>query len=193
MVIFEQLRISDDGKMFFIDVHVNQADYFDNIYLDKIIIATEDQVSEADPLSDYNNYVYSKTIEGNEKEIHLALTPAEFNEYFKSSDFSSNLFFVYVICKGTVGACTPCRLDELTTLGVTFDYGLLYQKIMGYTRELADNCDVPDDFINLILNFNAFKASVETEHYIPAIKFYNMLKGYGDNGSVATKGCGCHG
>lgn len=196
MVIFDQLRISDDGRMFYLDVHVNKADYFDDIYLDKILIATSGQVSETDPLSPGNSYVYCLEIPGSEKEIHLALQPVDFNEYFTGSDFSSELFFVYVICKGTVGECTPCRLDELTTLGVTFDYGKLYQQVMGFTKQLADDCNIPDGFIDLMLTFGAFKASVETEHYVPAIKFYKQLfeGGHGMTPYSATsKPCGCHG
>lgn len=31
MVIFDQLRISDDGKRMYINAHVNKADYFNDI------------------------------------------------------------------------------------------------------------------------------------------------------------------
>ena len=48
-VVFDQLRISDDGKRMYIDVHVNKADYFDNIYLDELTIMTADKVSETNP------------------------------------------------------------------------------------------------------------------------------------------------
>lgn len=194
MLIFDQLRISDNGGFMYIDVHVNEADYFDNIYLDYIVIATADQVSEADPLSPGNVYVYNYTVDNDTtKELHLALQPTDFNENFSKSNFSTDLFFVYVVCKGTVGECTPCRLDELTTLGVTFDYGNLYQKMMGFTRQLADDCSIPDGFIDFILNFNAFKASVETEHYIPAINFYNQMFDIAGGSSVTTRSCGCYG
>ena len=36
MVIYDQLRISDDGKSLFIDAHVNEAHFFDNVYMKKI-------------------------------------------------------------------------------------------------------------------------------------------------------------
>jgi hypothetical protein len=43
----------------------------------------------------------------------------------------------------------------------------------------------------LILLYNGFKASIETEHYTQAIKFYNQIM---DNTeTVLTKSCGCHG
>lgn len=195
MVIIEQLRISDNGERLYLDVHVNKASYFDNIYLDKIYIATADQVSEADPLSPGNEYIYEYTVEGNIKELHAVLTPAMMNEHFDKCSFSEDLLFVYIVCKGSVGECTPCRLDELTTVGVTFDYGSLYQQVMGYTKGLADTCSIPDAFIDFILTLQAFKTSVETEHLVPAIGFWKQLFGGRDAGSttVRTKPCGCHG
>ena len=80
---------------------------------------------------------------------------------------------------------------------------------MDYTKDLADDCTIPTGFTDFILLWNAFKASVETEHYGPAIKYYNMLFGNPDervtrDGSHSpfgggsannrrTKPCGCHG
>lgn len=191
MIIFDRLQISDNGKMLYIDAHVNKADYFEDNYIDYIVIKTADQVSETDPLSSGDTYIYRRAA-GGTREIHLALRPVDMNEYFTKSDFSSDLLFVYVVCGGTVAACTPCRLDEMTTLGVTFDYGNFYNKVMNYTRELADSCNIPVNFINLILNFSAFKAAIESEHYGYAIKFYKQLFDLSDSDTV-TKGCGCHG
>ena len=37
MIIFDQLRLSDDGSQMFIDVHVNKAEYFKDIYLESIL------------------------------------------------------------------------------------------------------------------------------------------------------------
>jgi hypothetical protein len=87
-------------------------------------------------------------------------------------------------------------LDETTTLGVTFDYGILYNRAMNYTRELADNCSIPHGFIDFILNTEALKLSLETEHYVPAIGYWRWLMGgsfRGATGYNVTKPCGCHG
>ena len=92
--------------------------------------------------------------------------------------------------------CPPCRLDELTTLGVTFDEALLHQKVLGYTNELIQDCQVPQGFTDFILLWNAFNSAIETEHYIPAIKYWNMLfdSTIDSGGYIGNKGnCGCHG
>ena len=227
MVQFDQLRISDDGKELFIDVHVNTSSYFKNVYLNGIVIIDANSkekdckskdytgISETDPYVPNNNYVYKSEISGNEKELHLRLTKADFDAAFvnmnsgggldsskpyakvsfNKPNFSDSLFFVYIICKGADSECTPCVLDSSKpTVGVTFDEKLLYQRAMDYIKQLSDNCTVPREFIDFILLWNGFKASIETEHYVPALKYWQMLF---DNpkfiNGITTKGCGCHG
>lgn len=65
---------------------------------------------------------------------------------------------------------------------------------MDYIKQLSDNCTVPREFIDFILLWNGFKASIETEHYVPALKYWQMLFNNPKfiNG-ITTKGCGCHG
>lgn len=204
MVIFDQLRISDDGKRMYINAHVNKADYFNDIYIDSIVIQTADKVSETDLGLPTSDYVYTKKVEGNAKELNLVLEASDFSKSWESDskdivfnrgDMSNTLFFVYIKCKGTPGSCTPCRLDEETTLGVVFDENVLHQKVMDYTKELVADCSVPTAFIDFILQWNAFKAAIETEHYIPAIKFFNMM--FDEVGkscqSRTIKACGCNG
>lgn len=201
MIIFDQLRISDDGKKLYINLRVNNADYFDNVYLDSIVITTADKVSETDPYAPSKDSIYTKSFDDDVKEFSVVLQAVNFIKSwetdadkmnFKVGEMPKTLFFVYVTCRGTLNACTPCALDEATTVGVTFDEKLLYQKAMGYTKALADGCSVPVGFADFILLWNAFKAAVETDHYIPAIKYWNMLFGAG-SALPAVKDCGCHG
>jgi hypothetical protein len=197
MVIFDRLKISDDGKLMLVNFHVNNADYFKNIYLESMTIMTANQVSETDPLTSTSEYIYKIEFEENTKEYNTVLQPTDFNENFTKSNFSSDLFFVYVKCKDApIIGCPPCRLDELTTLGVTFDEALLHQKVLGYTNELVQDCQVPQEFTDFILLWQAFKSAIESEHYIPAIKYWNMLfdNSIGSGGYIGNKGnCGCHG
>ena len=205
-VIFDQLRVSDDSKRLYINVHVNKAAYFDNIYLDSITIMTADKVSETNPDVPTEDYIYKLDLTDQEhKEADLVLKAEDLMKTwetdanamkFAQSDMSRTLFFVYVKVRGIPDECTPCRLDEEVTLGVTFDENMLYQRVMQFTKDLANDCHIPIGFTDFILLWNAFKASVETEHHIPAIKYYNML--FGESSEVVTghstiKPCGCHG
>lgn len=103
MVQFDQLRISDDGKELFIDVHVNTSSYFKNVYLNGIVIIDANSkeknckskdytgISETDPYVPNNNYVYKSEISGNEKELHLRLTKADFDAAFVNMNSGGGL------------------------------------------------------------------------------------------------------
>ena len=193
MIIFEQLRISDDGQRMYINAHVNGAEYFEGTTIDRLCICLGSDILESDSIDPGSNFnIYTKSYDPSTKEINEVITIDDPNLYYGSKTTFKDLFFVYVHCVGVPdeGKCFTAVEDNV--LGVTFDENLLYQRVMGYTKSLADSCDIPVGFTDFILLWNAFKAAIETEHYIPAVKFYNMLF---DSTSQAVdyKPCGCHG
>ena len=196
MVIYDQLRISDDGLSIFINAHVANVQGCEDLYISSLTIKTADQVSEMAPEIIEGDNIYRKEdFEDNQKSIELILSINDM--LYDKKNFSEDLFFVYIATKGDPGPCIPCRFDEQTTIGVTFDENLLYQKVMEYTKQLRkgcrDACYVPNrEFIDFILLWYAFKAAVETEHYIAAKNFYKMLFSGLDSVSLTRK-CGCHG
>lgn len=189
MILFDRLMVSEDGKKLLIDTHVNKAEYFNNIVIDKVIVKSHEQVSEADPLSSEDDNIYEYTAPENTKELHLVLNA---NTDFTTNlgNLSNKLLFVYVVCKGTVDPCIPCRLDEMTTLGVTFDTFKMYQNVLGYTKGITDSCDIPKEFVDFIILWDGFKAAIETEHYLAAISFWKKLQG---DKEVKNHQCNCHG
>jgi len=42
MITIDQFRISDDASEMFIDAHVNQASYFDGMYIGDVTVATDE-------------------------------------------------------------------------------------------------------------------------------------------------------
>lgn len=218
MILFDQLRISDNGKNLYIDAHVNKAENFDNAFIESVTIMTADKVSETAPEMYTEDYIYKKTFEGDVKEIHLFLGKEDFDAAFINVDtegspiddavpvgkvsyskdiLSNDLFFVYVNVRweGEPDSCLPCSVISLPALGVTFDETLLYQKAMQFTKALADECRVSREYIDFILLWNGFKAAIETEHYNPAISFWKKMffVGGGISGINTVNPCGCHG
>lgn len=205
-VVFDQLRVSDSGDALYIDLHVNEASVFDDFYLDTLTITTAAIVKDVPPVDPpTSGYIYKLTFTGNQKEVSLVLDKGSFDTAFAtpteevsadtpytSSNLSSDLFIVYAHCKRTTSADIPCELSNLTTVGITFDTKKLYQKAMAYTKELANTCEVSKGFVDFILQWNAFKAAVDTGHYTAALKFYRML--FSNVTTTGTaKPCGCHG
>lgn len=196
MIIIDQFRISDDGRLMYIDLHVNQCDHFKDNYIEGITIVTDEQMKESCSAAVDDNYVYKKRVGGGEdkvKDVHLTLRPTDFNERYCKRDFSDNMFFLYVKAGGTPGPCTPCRLDEVYTIAVTFDFGTLYNMALGYMKELGNQCVIPMGFIDMIMKYHALKISVETDHWMPAVDYYQLLKGSYGGGVSTVKPCGCRG
>ena len=213
MVIFNQLKIGDNGSKMYINATVNQAGYLSAVSAESITILTADKVSETNSNvpSDANTevkYIYHKEFDEGTTEIDMVLDKAAFDaafnhmsedgatatEPFNHSNLSQDLFFVYIkVTEGTPDPCAPCGTDNPITLGVVFDEKVLYQKVMSFTKELAQDCQIPTAFIDFILQWNALKACIETGHSIEAIKFWNLLFDNVNSAGSQSKGCGCHG
>ena len=122
------------------------------------------------------------------KEVHLVVDKNEIN-----ADLSKDMLYVYFHVTGTPSLDTPCRLDEVYTLGVTFNEGAIYNRMMNYTKEIIDTCSVPNGFINMILQLEAIKAAIETENYASANKFYNKLINAKSSMCTSNINCRCYG
>ena len=201
MVVFDQLKLSNDGSKLYINAHVSNASYFKDVYIDSIFIISSDKVSNTHSTNPKDLSIYNYTFEGENKEISLSLSASNFmrayeKDYdkikFTGRDMKTTLFFVYIKCKGTVASDAPCGFDEMTTLGVTFYERPLFQQVLNYSKQVADSCCVPQEFVNFILLWNAYKASLQTGHYIAAIKYWKALFNETDV-STTVKGCNCHG
>ena len=72
MVRFNELRISADSKYLVIDVSVQDLGYYDNVYLQEIIIDSQDTYLSSGPSS---TPIYKYTISSNEdlKELRIVV------------------------------------------------------------------------------------------------------------------------
>ena len=215
MIRFVQLRISNDGKKLYVEFAVNTAREFDNVKLDSIAITTQDYVSEANPDSFPEKFIYKKVYGENDKEDYIVLDRGVFdaawnntnqgtgeaidvnepiaNTSYTGTILSNNMFFVYVKCKGYPAECVPCELAKEVTLGIAMDDSIFHQKTMQFTKELIKDCQVPVGFIDFILMWNVLNSSIETGHYHEAINFWKRLTVDVDSRCVPIKRCGCHG
>lgn len=179
MVYLYLYRQDNEGEFYLVDIRDEKS-------LNDPRYETEEEVYDYTFLH-FLWQMWSKVPIDKKKELHLVLTPNDMNdEKFTESNFSNHMFFVYIEAENT--------LDETTTftLGVTFDYGVVFNQAMNYTRELADKCNVPNNFIDFILNVEALKLSIETEHFVPAINFWKKLAGRTQS-NYNTKSCNCYG
>ena len=186
MVVFEELRITNDGETLIVRAKVRSEIYYDNVYIDKVIIDTEETYKEGYPSS---NPVYQYQVEDKyDKSVTLYINKAQL-----SPDFKEHLFFVYITTKGNPLPDVPCGADNQTTLGVTLYMGNIYNNFMNYIGDMANgNCNVYKDFIDQILRFKALNIAIDSGHYLKGIEYYNKWFS-GNQYNIITTNCGCNG
>lgn len=206
MIRFNELKIEDNYII--IDVQIEEDEYFKDMYIDSIVIDTQDTFIANGPS---NKAIYTKTFNSEEDTSYennpCIPTKMEENVFFSNNnnrvriyisakelnvDIHKTMFFVYAIAGGTPAADTPCRWDENKALHTLVDVQLLYNTMIQYVKELGKECSTPDNFINAILQFNAIDLALKTNQYPLAIELWKRF--YSDIESNAVlPNCGCNG
>ena len=198
MIRFNELKIEDNYII--IDVQIEEEKYFKDMYIDSIVIDTQDTFIANGPSS---KAIYTKTFntdtDVNKEEIVYTQGTDKYNRvriYIDGKnlnvDIHKTMFFVYVIAGGTPSADTPCRWDENKALHTLVDTQVLYNNMIQYVKELNKDCSTPNNFINAILQFNAIDLALKTNQYPLAIDLWKRF--YSDiESNVVLSNCGCNG
>lgn len=189
MIDFNELRVSLDGSKLVIDASVKNLDYYKDVYIDAVAIDSQDTYVENDvstkPIYKYEIGASSVgslvTIDNNTKPKRIRL---ELDSKDLGVTINDTLFFIYVIVRGTPSPDTPC--------GIVCNLYPIYQSMIGYIKEVNNECDVPKNFIDALLRFKALELSIRTGHYTQAIKYWNKFFRGVKSKNINT-GCGCHG
>lgn len=184
MVEFNKLFIIPYNKGIYIDCSVLDMPYFNDVYIDRIVIDTQDTFNK-DGVSKCP--VYSYTVSGNQKKVQLTIKDMD----LLVPTMEGNMFFVYVITKGVPSCDVPCSLDSSITLGVGVDAYPVYRKALKYISETYCECDIPRAFIDFILRYKAFQICLKTRDFPLAITYW---KKFTSSINIKHKNrCGCHG
>lgn len=198
MIRFNELKIEDNYII--IDVQIEEEKYFKDMYIDSIVIDTQDTFIVNGPSS---KAIYTKTFNTDtdikKEEIVYTQGTDKYNRvriYIDGKDLNidihKTMFFVYAIAGGTPAANTPCRWDENKALHTLVDTQVLYNNMIQYVKELGRECSTPDNFINAILQFNAIDLALKTNQYPLAIELWKRF--YSDIESNAVlPNCRCNG
>lgn len=198
MIRFNELKIEDNYII--IDVQIEEEKYFKDMYIDSIVIDTQDTFIANGPSS---KAIYTKTFNTDtdvKKEENIYTQGTDKHNrvriYIDGKDLNVNthktMFFVYVIAGGTPTADTPCRWDENKALHTLVDTQVLYNNMIQYVKELNKDCSTSDNFINAILQFNAIDLALKTNQYPLAIDLWKRF--YSDiESNVVLPNCGCNG
>lgn len=198
MIRFNELKIEDNYII--IDVQIEEEKYFKDMYIDSIVIDTQDTFIANGPSS---KAIYTKTFNTDtdikKEEIVYTQGTDKYNRvriYIDGNDLNidihKTMFFVYVIAGGIPAADTPCRWDENKALHTLVDTQVLYNNMIQYVKELSKDCSTPDNFINAILQFNAIDLALKTNQYPLAIELWKRFYSNIESNTVLPN-CGCNG
>lgn len=177
MMVFNELRISPDKKHLIIDVQVETLSYYNEVFLDTIIIDTQKTYSATGPSSKPLMVIDCGQVK-------------HYRDYIDIDTIADNMFFVYVLSSGEPSPDTPCGISESPILGVTYDKYPMYLQGMSLLREM-NGCEPSSNLIDYILQQKAFDLSLLTGNYDRAIEYWNMF--FDAKEKSINNNCGCHG
>lgn len=185
MIRFNELKISSNGKLF-IDAEVKGDAYYDNVYIDKVIIDNQDSFLISGP-SSTPIYEYSFADNSKEKAVNLVLDNSNM-----VADMKGDMMFVYIITKGAPSIDTPCGMDNTITLGIAYSEQTILNSYLTYIKEIGRHCQVPKGFIDYFLKVKAFELAIEVGNYTEAISLWRRF--FKDQAAGITNfKCGCNG
>lgn len=191
MVEFKELRVTPDGSKLIVEVAVIDLPYYENVFIDAIVIDNQDTYVPDGPSE---NPLYFKRIEDNLNIITKEITGEKWARLeIESKDIGTitgNLFFVYVIAKGVPTEDTPCGMDNIMTTGVVANLYPFYRSTIYDMKGIENDCIIPKRFIDKILRFKALTLSIRTGHYTQAIKYWNKFFVNIKDSSLINK-CSC--
>lgn len=179
-------------KTLHINAEIQDIEYFENVYIDQVVIDTESTVGSTGPS---DKPVITYTIEEPVKSINIVLDVSE------AVKERPQMLFVYVRCTGTPSADTPCGLDEEYDMKAVVDYTAIYNyalklaKVSGGCKCSSGDCEIDVVFANFALQYFRMEKSLENEDYDTAYEAYCYLINKGKDRRIALKpkGCGCNG
>ena len=216
MVIFNDLRISEDSEYLVVDVSIEDSDFYKDVTIESVVIDNQDTYIVNGPSE---NPVYKTTVIYNPELVHSQGN--KFEDPVRVEDKSycycydenkqnvvltipksklggclkNNIFFVYIITAGEVLPDTPKEFipNSNIAIGVVYNKLLFYLKAITYLDELNKRCSIPKKLIDYILKLKALELNVTTGNYTQVAKYWNKYFKVNNNGTnnSSCSTCSC--
>ena len=207
MVIFNDLRITEEKDCIVVDCQIEDVDGYDGMYIDSVDVEYYKNATDDMSPSDKAINIYTAP-EGDtgRRWVRCTLNASQLDiKTFGTDTFDNGLFFVIVRCDGTpenpdVLESYSCGADNTVDIGAVLDWQSIYTLGMKHAAKLAygctDICDVPSGFESFILYWYALQLAISTCDWLAVKKlwdkFMRSLSGI-TPGATLNSGCGCRG
>ena len=207
MIHYNNLYITEDSKYLVIDVAIDEDSTYDNVYLYRIAIDTQDTyitngpsnnakiifLDEGDVEKPSMNGIGEVKNSGKDvkKVKHTKLT-------LSAKDLGVNLnkdmLFIYSTASGFIPGDKPDATKYITDtiLNVVVNTYEVYKSIIPLIKEIGELCKDPISFIDRELQIKAVEYSIKNSNYLLAIKYWK--KYFMDNTITSSSNkCNCNG
>lgn len=169
MIQYNQLTAEE---VLHIDMQVEDKPYFQNVFITGVRVDNEDTYNK--------EYPYEKITQEPSKELIV-----DINTVLKGQ-----LLFITPYIEGAPSEDTPCGQDVCNKAYI-YCIDDIKKQGLDYLKDLGNDCNIPKNFIDFILRYNAFELALQTCNYEDAIKYWKLIKG--TKVKIKSKNCGCHG
>lgn len=207
MVIFNDLRISDDKQSLIVDCFIENLNVYSGMYIKEIAVDYYKNVETSGTASEDAITIYeNRTDDTSVKAVRACLTVDEIkkHETFGAAKLAGGLFYVFVTCEAESSAAVaalgtlPCGYDQTSDIGIVPDWELLYRIGLKNINDMAfacfDKCNDSTNFIQFLLLWSSLKLAMNScEYAIVEDVWDRILKlfSFDENGVSIVNGCGC--
>lgn len=207
MIHYNNLYITEDGKYLVIDVAIDEDSTYDDVYLYRIAIDTQDTYITNGPSNNAKIIFLDEgdiekpsmngigEVKNSGKDIkkvkHTKLT-------LSAKDLGVNLnkdmLFIYSTASGFIPGDKPDVIKYITDtiLNVVVNTYEVYKSIIPLIKEIGELCKDPISFIDRELQIKAVEYSIKNSNYLLAIKYWK--KYFMDNTITSSSNkCNCNG
>lgn len=205
MVIFDELRVTNDGEYLIIDARVREEFRNKGVKIIDVVVGNQNTYRNGESNGVHINLDLNMAENSGEdvKRVYLKLsafdlTDFQYDDPKKEVDLKEDLIYVYIETTPYTGTDTcnmPCDMIQTLNIGVTLYMGYIYNNFLTYMNDLnRQTCEakVPQGLIDMLLKFTALTTAVDSKHFDKANEFFNKWF-TGRNIFKSNSNCGCNG
>lgn len=196
MIDFNNVLITN--KNLYIDVSIKDSPYFENCYIDRIVVNDINTFVTTGPNIEhcvYDTNDHSGDIGENAKSVKLFIKQNVLQVKTSKTEVSNNIYFVYIHTTGVPASDAPCGTDVEWHSIAVIDYQYLYGRALSLIRELTKcRCERPEKLVDFILRTKALEMFLISKEWDRAIEYFKKYYQTSDSCGKrisSSKNCGC--
>lgn len=177
MVIFDKVSLSSNNVIT-VKAHIDESLIFEGYTIRRISCAKADAFTTSGIPREKELFWDDFLDRSVKTDLYYTINETNFDPTIKV-DINKDLLLICIevglVYSNSYIENLPCYLDKRYHYALVFNNNILKEKALCYAKRVADDCSDRKDFINFILNYEAYKAYADSGDIINATKIWNKL------------------